>query len=114
MRKRTRQHRAAALALVPARTALYPGYTCIHATFHVAQYGEDQELYEGTDAPQTPYLMLESTPCEGADADAWEIPIPYDQLEDVIRVLMEARKLQPPAPVWRKTADGWEPIERGP
>ena len=96
---------------VPPRPNPYPGYTCIHAVYEVHQYGEEQEFWEGVAAPSTPYLLLESTPCEGADGDPMELVIPYDQLEDVIRVLMEARTFQPPKAVWRKTPTGWRLLE---
>ncbi len=40
-----------------------------------------------------------------------ELVIPYDQLEDVIRVLLEARTFQPPKAVWQKTPAGWGVLE---
>jgi hypothetical protein len=95
----------------PPRPTPYPGYRCIHSVFEVHSESDEQEFWEGTGAPATPYLLLESTPCEGADADRMEIVIPYDQLEDVIRVLIAARKLRPPRALWRKTAGRWAPIE---
>ena len=111
MSKRNRQHRATrAPQFRPSRVQLYPGYGCIHATFDVSQYGEQEIWDDSPGPPSTPYLLLESTPCEDSNADAMEFVIPYDQLEDVIRVLMEARTLQPPEAAWHKTADGWEPL----
>jgi hypothetical protein len=96
---------------VPPRPNPYPGYPCIHSVYEVHQYGEDQLFEAGTAGPLTPYLLLESTPCDGADCDPMELMIPYDQLDDVIRVLMEARTLQPPKAVWQQTPDGWRLLE---
>ena len=84
---------------VPPRPNPYPGYPCIHSVYEVEQHGDEQEFYAGTAGPITPYLLLQSWPVDGSDADAMELAIPYDQLEDVIRVLMEARTLQPPKAV---------------
>lgn len=89
--------------------ALYPGYELMRSEYWVEQHG-DEEFLEEQKAPYQPYLLLRSQPQEGSNDDPWEMTIPYDQLDEVITVLTEARKLQPPAPSWERDKKGrWVP-----
>jgi len=63
---------------------------------------DDQVLYELGDTPSRPYLVFRSAPYDGSDADAAEMVIDYEQLDEVIHVLMHARDLVPPASQWKK------------
>lgn len=57
--------------------------------------------------------MLHSTPDDPLQDAAWEMTIPYDQLDDVIKLLTDARSLRLPPAEWRKEDGRWVPVKRG-
>ncbi len=71
----------------------------------------DQIWEESYLQPIKPYITLESAPAEGAEGlgDHQEFAIPYDEIDDVIEVLLHAKQHHPmPQAHWKKVNDTWE------
>lgn len=76
---------------------------------------DDQTWYEGTPQPTKPYITLNAEPTEGLErlGDRQEFFIPYDQIDEVIELLLHSKHDHSAPPHWKKVNDTRELTEAG-